>query len=189
MTPPRIEDDDPMGITAPTSPDKRAGRPSAQQSAQRKSDPVVPAQRGSAPVAIQNPSANRAKRPSEIRAAQQPPGVEAMRAKPSAPADLALSGARTKPRMAPAADVRASAAMAASAVDGLLDEMDQAATPTTRPKGLRKQPRLDSAQSAAMTRVGPGAPPRGGGLLLAVLVLLAAAGTAAVVYFALPYFT
>jgi serine/threonine-protein kinase len=48
--------------------------------------------------------------------------------------------------------------------------------------------RPDSEVSAAMTQAKPRVS-RGHGLLLAILVLLAAAGTAAVVYFALPYFT
>jgi hypothetical protein len=39
-----------------------------------------------------------------------------------------------------------------------------------------------------MTQIAPGAK-RGRGLVLAILLLVAAAGTAAVVYFALPYFT
>jgi serine/threonine-protein kinase len=44
------------------------------------------------------------------------------------------------------------------------------------------------AESAATTIIAPGTPRRHG-IVFAILVLLAAAGTAAVVYFALPYFT
>jgi serine/threonine protein kinase len=67
----------------------------------------------------------------------------------------------------------------AEPVDAVLRDLDERSS---------VHPPPESAVSAAMTQIKPGGV-RGRGLVLAILVLLAAAGTAAVVYFALPYFT
>jgi eukaryotic-like serine/threonine-protein kinase len=67
----------------------------------------------------------------------------------------------------------------AEPVDAVLRDLDERSSVYPPP---------ESAVSAAMTQIKPGGVRRRG-LLLAILVLLAAAGTAAVVYFALPYFT
>jgi serine/threonine-protein kinase len=95
---------------------------------------------------------------------RQPPTMPGL----GAPAPIAPSGARTARRAAEPAPI-----------EDVLADLDERST---------VRPPAESAVSAAMTQIAPRAK-RGGGLVLAILLLVAAAGTAAVVYFALPYFT